>query len=303
MTIVVTTPTGNVGSRVVRVLLQAGERPRLFLRDPSRLDPAVLDRVDVHQGDQADAGAVLAATRGARALLWVDPPTDADDPVESSARLGAHAARAVAEHGIPRVVFQSSVGAELRGGAGQIDGLARVEELLDATGASVTHLRCGYFFTNLLGDLDGLRAGVLTTAQDLDLPMPWVDPRDVGDVAAARLLSASWSGRHVLAVHGPEHLTFTQVAAVLTEATGRPVRAGRIADDDLRAVLRGVGMTGAQVEGIVRMSSGLREGFVPEDARDVVTTTPTRLGGWAYERLRPLLAEDAAGQVSAAGGP
>lgn len=58
--------------------------------------------------------------------------------------------------------------------------------LLDETGASVVHLRCGYFFTNLLLDLDGLREGVLRTTMPLDLPVPWVDPRDIGDVAAAR---------------------------------------------------------------------------------------------------------------------
>ena len=42
---------------------------------------------------------------------------------------------------ISRVVFQSSVGAELRQGAGFIDGLARIEQLLDAardeTGAAL----------------------------------------------------------------------------------------------------------------------------------------------------------------------
>ena len=58
-------------------------------------------------------------------------------------------------------MFQSSVGAEKRHGAGEIDGLARTEETLDATGASVTHLRCGFFFTNLLLDPGALEEGVL----------------------------------------------------------------------------------------------------------------------------------------------
>ncbi|MGD7003046.1 hypothetical protein [Corynebacterium halotolerans] len=37
--IAVTTPTGNVGSRVTRLLVQAGERPTLLLRDAARLAP------------------------------------------------------------------------------------------------------------------------------------------------------------------------------------------------------------------------------------------------------------------------
>lgn len=50
------------------------------------------------------------------------------------------------------------------------------------------HLRCGYFTTNLLTDLERLRAGGLSTIRQLDAPMPWVDPRDIAAVAALRLL-------------------------------------------------------------------------------------------------------------------
>ena len=35
---------------------------------------------------------------------------------------------------------------------------------------------------------------------------------------------------------------------------------------------------------------GIRDGFVPEQARDAVTTTPTTLAAWAFEELRPTLA-------------
>ena len=50
----------------------------------------------------------------------------------------------------------------MRHGAGFVDGLARIEQRLDAreeTGTARLHLRCGYFMTNLLTDVDGLRAG------------------------------------------------------------------------------------------------------------------------------------------------
>jgi uncharacterized protein YbjT (DUF2867 family) len=282
MKIVVTTPTGNVGSRVTRLLLQAGVRPTLLARDPSKLRE-VSALADVVAGDQLVPGDVLRATEGADALYLVCPPTHDGDPVEHYARAGAIAARAVEQHAIPRVVFQSSIGAEKRGGVGEIDGLARTEVDLDATGASVTHLRCGYFFTNLLM---GIQDGVMAGTWPVDMPMPWVDPRDIGDVAAARLLSAGWSGRHVLAVHGPEHLTFAQAAAIVSEATGREVRAQQIPDDAMRGALRAAGLSDAAVEGIVGMSVGLRQGFEPEQERTLLTTTPTTLAAWAYEHLR-----------------
>ncbi|GHD20661.1 NmrA family NAD(P)-binding protein [Nocardiopsis kunsanensis] len=287
--IVVTTPTGNVGSRVVRLLLQAGMRPTLLLRDPDRIDAHTRARVDLVQGDQGDVDAVLRATRGADRLFWVDPPTPDDDPVAGHARMGANAARAVSENGIGHTVFLSSVGAEKRHGAGEIDGLARTEQALDATGANVLHLRCGYFFTNLFMDISALREGVLPTPWPLESAMPWVDPRDIGDVAAARLLSANWSGSRVQAVHGPEDLSFSGVADILAQALGRPVRAERVSDEEVRAGLGSVGLSTGQIEGVVGMAAGLREGFTPEQERGALTTTPTTLAAWAHAHLRPAL--------------
>lgn len=295
--IVVTTPTGRVGSRVVRLLLQAGTRPTLLLRDPTKLDAATRERTEVVQADQGNAEAVVRATRGADRLFWVDPPYTVDgDPVAGYARMGANAARAVEENGIARTVFLSSVGAEKRHGVGEIDGLARTEQVLDATGAEVLHLRCGYFFTNLFMDLTALREGVLPTPWPLDHPMAWVDPRDIGEIAAARLLSDR-SGSHVQAVHGPEDLTFSRVAEILTRALGREVRAERISEDDFRAVLLSAGLSRGQVEGVVGMSTGLSENFVAEDERSLLTTTPTTLESWAHAHLRPALGDTPPGEL------
>jgi uncharacterized protein YbjT (DUF2867 family) len=285
MKIVVTTPTGRVGSRVVRLLVQGGVRPTLLLRDAGRLDDEVRARVDAVEGDQRDADVVLHATAGADALYWVNPPTDEDDPVAAQQRMADIVARAVSENEISRTVFQSSIGAEKRTGAGDIDGLAAVEVALDRTGASVTHLRCGFFFTNLLID-PGMEEGVFRIAVPVDRPMAWVDPRDVADVAAARLLNADWSGRNVQAVHGPEHLSWQQAIAIVADATGRRLRVEQVPDDDIRAALRSAGMSDKQAEAIMGMSTGLREHFVPEDDRTILTTTPTTLGAWAHSHLR-----------------
>ncbi|WP_329521927.1 NmrA family NAD(P)-binding protein [Spirillospora sp. NBC_01491] len=289
MTIVVTTPTGHVGSRVVRLLLQAGVRPRVLVRDPGRLDAGIRDRLDVRRGDLTDAAFVREATKGARTVFWVDPTPHTDaDPIGTSQRTAAPLADAARAGDVARVVLLSSIGAEKRDGAGHIDGLGRIEEMLDATGADVLHLRCGYFFTNLLLDVDALARGVLTTAAGPHAPMPWVSPRDIGDVVAARLLGESWKGRVVQGVYGPEDLTYTQVAAILTGALGRPIGLEVISEDDVREGLRSAGLPPGAVEGIVGMTAGTR-GLKPDPPRDAVTTTPTHLAGWAHTHLRPLL--------------
>jgi NAD(P)H dehydrogenase (quinone) len=80
----------------------------------------------------------------------------------------------------------------------------------------VLHLRCGSFMTNLLVSATEVACGTLSTPWPPAHPLPWVDPRDIGDVAAVRLLGSGWAGRRVQGVHGPEDLGFAQVAEVLT---------------------------------------------------------------------------------------
>jgi hypothetical protein len=93
----------------------------------------------------------------------------------------------------------------------------------------------------------------------------------------------------VQAVHGPADLTWNEVAAVLSTATGVSIEAQRITDDEERAALRDAGMGEVAVEGIVGMGVGTRDGFTPEQPRSVLTTTPSSLAGWAITHLRPAL--------------
>jgi Predicted nucleoside-diphosphate-sugar epimerases len=288
-TIAVTGATGRIGSRVAQLLVQAGARPVLLVRDPDRLAPGLAESAEVRVVDLADPVSVRSATKGVSAAFWLDGVGEsAPDPVAASAAFGEAAAAAVRANEVRRNVFVSSIGAELRGGAGAIDGLAAIEQALDATGADVTHLRCGFFYTNLLMDLDGLRVGRLTGTRSPGERIAWVDPRDIGDVAAARLLSAAWSGRHVQGVHGPQDLSWADVAAILTGVLGRQITYTQIGDDAVRQALRGAGLPAAAVEAIVGMTAGTR-GITPEQPRDHVTTTPTTLAAWAYANLRPLV--------------
>jgi uncharacterized protein YbjT (DUF2867 family) len=289
MRIAVTTPTGNVGRHVVRALVRAGTRPLLLLRDPSRVDPDLRDLVDTAPIDQFDVDRTVAATEGVDALFWVDPTVGGEDPLAAYAKATEAVTAAVTRNGIGRVVFQSSIGAERRHGVGEIDGLAATEVALDGTDADVTHLRCGYFFVNLLLGLDGLRSGTIEVILPLDQPLAFVAPRDIAEVAAGRLLGG-WTGRVVQAVHGPEDLTWAQVAEILTRATGRTITATRIGDDEQRSRMRDAGMPDGMIDSIMGMSTGMRDGFVPEQPRDATTTTPTTLAAWAFDELRPLLA-------------
>ena len=288
MTIGVSGATGNVGARAVQLLLQAGARVRVLVRDAGRLPDGVRDAVEVVTGDLRDRAFVEGATDGLDGLLWVTPEDmTAADPLGEMAAVVANGAAAARGGRAGRVVVISSVGAERRHGAGLIDGLARAEQEFAASGSDVTILRNGYYFTNLFGNLDELRAGRLTTTMPADRAMPWVDPRDVGEVAAARLLATGWSGTVVQAVHGPEDLSWSGVAGVLTAAIGQKITVEVVPDAAMTAGLLQAGLSRAAADGLVGMIAGLRDGFEPEQGRTAMTTTPTTLAAWAAANLAP----------------
>ncbi|NOJ61328.1 NAD(P)H-binding protein [Arthrobacter sp. 260] len=285
MRIAVTTPNGHVGHHLTRALVRAGLRPLLLMRQPDRLDPELTEYVDVAQADSRDKDQVSAATVGVDALYWVDPSPESDKPLADYTLATGAVVSAVLKNNIPRVVFQSSVGAEKRHGAGEIDGLAATEMALDTLNVDVTHLRCGYFFINLLFQADAVRAGLLQVVVPLDAPMSWVAPRDIADVAASILLDTSWQGRRVRAVHGPTDLSWREVASILTAELGQQVVAERITDQELYNQYLGFGLPPAVANAALGMSTGLRDDFTPEQPRTVATTTATSLPSWVHDEL------------------
>ncbi len=73
--IVVTTPTGHIGSQVVKNLLAADEAVRVIVRDPAKLASDVRNRVDIVQGSTMTRAYLSRAFQGAEGLFWVVPPS------------------------------------------------------------------------------------------------------------------------------------------------------------------------------------------------------------------------------------
>lgn len=289
MRIAVTTPNGNVGRHLTRMLVRAGVRPVLLARYPPQIARELRPLVDVIETDSLDPDEVVAATRGVDAVYWVNPSPTTADPLGENARASEAIVNAIRANGIRRVVFQSSVGAEKRHGVGEIDGLAATEVSLDALDVDVTHLRCGYFFSNLTRDVAAICQGEVVTVLPVDHKFSWVAPRDVAEMAALCLLDERWQGRHVRAVHGPRDLSWCDVTGILSDHTGNEVVARQITDADMMSSYLGSGLAHGLAQALLGMSAGIRDDFRPKQPRTVASTTPTRLTGWVYDELLPIL--------------
>ena len=287
--ILVTTPTGQIGSRVAERLLAAGRPTRVLVRDPARLAPAVRAGAEVHTGSLDDADALARALDGADAAFLLVPPNyDADDWQATYRRFGAAAAAAVRSAETPRVVFLSSQGAH-RDDLGPVTWLGEIEGALRDATRHLVALRPAYFFENTLAALPTIAAeGTIYGHFPPDLAFPQVATRDIGDVAARWLQDASWTGHQVAGVHGPRDLSMRELAERAGEALGRPVAYAAVPLDALAQGMAAAGMAPSVVAGYMTLIGGLaRSAFERPEARTAATTTPTEFAVWAREVLHP----------------
>src|SRR5262245_32973823 len=232
MSIVITTPTGNIGKHALQQLLQAGADVAVIVRRPEKLPDSIRSRVKVHRGSLTDSALVAKAFRGARAALWVTPPSLTHPDVAAyHSELGAVAATAIKESKIPYVVNISSAGAHLAN-AGPISGVGEIERRLNEAAENVVNLRPGFFMENFLQQIEPIRNdGAIYLPLPGDLPYPFVATQDIGDAAAQLLLKADWSGHQNRGLHGPADLSFAEAAKILSESIGKPVNFVQITPD------------------------------------------------------------------------
>jgi uncharacterized protein YbjT (DUF2867 family) len=296
MKIAVTTPAGHVGSAVVDFLLEFGGDMRVVLlgRRPDKLTAFVKRGAELAIGPQDDADYLVKATRGADALFWATPPGYGSDNVRAfQNRLGRAAATAIRTNGIPRVVNLSSIGAHLDSGVGPISGLHDVEGLLDEAATHITHLRPGFFFENLLWQLDSIRnAGRFFLPISGTRRYPMIATRDIGRVASARLASRGWIGHFVGELHGPADLSFDEVAGILSQTLGRKVEYVQCDREQARQAMLNNAMSenaaGLMLEMYDAVESGRLQTIQP---RSTKTTTPTTLTEFARDVILPMIGE------------
>lgn len=288
MRILVTTPTGNIGRRVLDRLLATSHDITVLVRDPARLPEAVRARATIVTGALEDAAALGRALAGADAAFLLVPPNFTEaDWFGWMRRVGTTMVSAVRATGVRRVVLLSSIGAD-RPKHGPISVLGEIERQLEAAAPNVVSLRAGYFMENLLNAVPTLKAeGVMYQPHPTDLPIDFVATRDIGDVAADELLDGTWSGHRVREVLGAGGRTLAEAAAVIGAELGRPVTCVSIPAEGLRQALLGMGASASVAAGYTEMVEGLNASRFAHGPRTPATTTPTTLEAFVREVLAP----------------
>lgn len=293
--IVITTPTGQIGSRLLDILLDenpsGGEELRVVARDPGRLPARVRDRVEVIVGSHGDTDVVDRAFAGADAVFWVPPGNPAAPSLDAVySEFTRAAAKAFTAHGVGHVVGVSSLGrgTPVAGRAGHITASLAMDDLIGRTGVAYRALANPSFMDNLLRQAIAIRErGAFTGTGIADLAAPIVATRDIASAAADLLTDRSWTGAGEVAVLGPEDLSPNDMARIMSEVLGRPVRYEQQKLDDLHAGLAVHGMSAAMAQGYVDMMRSANEGIY-DGARDLPGVTgATTFREWCERVLVP----------------
>ncbi len=111
------------------------------------------------------------------------------------------------------------------------------EDVVRASGLDVTIVRSAWFAQNFSDGYlrDPILAGVLPMPGG-DTPEPIIDIDDIADVAVAALTEEGHKGR-LYEVTGPRLMTFAEMAAELSQATGRAIRHVPISFEEFHATI------------------------------------------------------------------
>ncbi|GAA5513001.1 NAD(P)H azoreductase [Deinococcus carri] len=212
----VTGAPGNVGTPLVQALLARGAHVRVLARRPDHARATLGEQPGLEFGhlEFGDRRTYVAAFQGVERLFVTRPPqlsrVTRDMVPALDVALGA---------GVRQMVLLSLQGAEHN----PLVPHAQLEKYLLGTGADFTLLRPGFFMQNLTTmHLPELRGGEVFVPAGRGRTS-FIDVRDIAEVGAVVLTEPGHAGQ-AYELTGAEALSYAEVAAKFSAATGRLIR-------------------------------------------------------------------------------
>ncbi len=276
MTYLITGATGDVGSKVVELLIHRGYRPRVFVRDAEKARSRFGNRVDIFVGDLADTKALRTALEDVDSLFLVN--SGPEIPVRDE--LAANAAKAA---GVRHLVKLSSMDVQ--------QGLAigawheRGEAAIRASGIPFTFVQPTGFMSNLLAWATSIKTEGVVRSSTGDGRRAFIHSNDIAAVATEALTTCTYVGEPI-PITGPEALTFAEVTSKIATAIGKQLRFQPITDDEARQRYSAVSTSTEETEAHVALWHAIREGrlaTVTCNVERILGRKPISLDRWIIE--------------------
>ncbi len=228
--IIITGATGQLGSQIAERLLErfSADQVAVSVRDPKKAEALAQRGVRVRRGDFADPATLADAFEGASQVLVVSVDTLGEQGVDQSTAAIDTAYRA----GARRVLYTSHQAARPDSLFAAGRDHAAVEAYLQESGRPYTALRNGYYSTTSLRFHIGDAGQTGELVAPADGPVAWTAPADLAEAAAAILADEGRFDGPTPPLTARDAVDLQQVAAVLSEISGRTVRRVVVDDED-----------------------------------------------------------------------
>jgi uncharacterized protein YbjT (DUF2867 family) len=284
--ILVTGATGNVGKELVPLLLEAGARVRVLLRNPKSSNFGL--RVEAVQGDLDRPDTLRAALRGARAVYLIAFEMRQVENVVNAAKA----------EGATYIVRQSTQEASTEPPIGPGRWHRAQEQLIEQSGLAWTHVRPTMMTVNTIGWwAETIRAqGAVFFPGGTGRVAP-VDPKDIARVARVVLTRAGHEGR-AYEVTGPVLFSVAEMVQVLARVLERPIRYVDVPETAAAEWLGQFGFPSYLVAGLTETLGSLRNGrfaYVSDTVERLTGSQGRSFEAWCQENAaafcRPLVQE------------
>lgn len=282
--ILLTGATGHVGTTLTGLLSSRGVRVRALTRNPSAAKP--IPGVEWARGDLSDPASLPQLFAGVDTLFLLT----SNGP--DMAALQRNALDAAQRAGVARIVKQSALGASDHSNSPIGRAHHEVERAIQDSGIAWTFLRPHVFMQNLLVIAPTVaREGVIRSPSG-EGKIPFVDTRDIAEVAAAALTSSGHEGKKYV-LTGPAALSYGDVAAAIQATTGRPVTYVSETEDEARARMVREGAAQWEIEGALGLAAyqraGGRTAEVSPTVEEVTGKAPRRVEAFLKENARAFM--------------
>ncbi|MFP5509975.1 MAG: NAD(P)H-binding protein [Alphaproteobacteria bacterium] len=246
--------TGTTGAPLVDTLLAKDATVRAVTSDTSKLDALKAKGCVAVAADFADPTALARACDGAEKIYLVTPAH------RDMRQWKANVVAAAKAAGVRHIVVATGLGASPKAGLTFGKWHSETQELLKQSGLDWTFVQPTYFMQNLLWQAGNIaKDGVYY--DDLGGPVAWIDAHDIADVAAEALTAPGYEGK-ALGLTGPEALAGEDIAALLSEVTGRTVTCAPLSAEDAKAGMVAGGMQDEVAGAMVELASIAPKGYL-----------------------------------------
>lgn len=254
---ILVTGAGITGGEVIRHLIKGGNAPRVLVRNPDKAAPFAKLGAEIVKGDFAEPESWDTALLGVEKVFLITP---------SHPQAGAW--------------FTTFLEAAKRARPGQIvrlsgwrvspssealvhQAMGRMDDALLSSGLPHTILRPNVFFQNMLLMAKSIQSQSRFQSAVGDAHISMIDVRDVAAVAVKILSEGGHLGK-IYDMSGPDSLTYTDVARILSEVLGRTIT--YVALDEKAAIVTMVqsGQSGESARARVNLHRSFSNGvFTP----------------------------------------